>query len=289
MKNTSVSRRTVTGQNDATRLYTALGAMNGLTLTSSFGLAARAQLLRQIKQEDLYKAVATSWEEFCADFLPFGRSTADNLIRELDRLGEDFMNAAEQLNLGQRQMVALAGMPSRLLPRAEGDEIVVGDERVPLSEKDRVVQLLEELVAGQEKLTLRIEQGEEQLAKKSTEARELKDQLKRIEDAQAGRVTEEYDRLAIQAIKALRAFADCLSDPEPEDRPHPDVVLNYYNAMGQSISEIAHYAGQYVTPEWATDPDLMKAHMKEVLEKGPQGAATARHRADEWGDEDKLL
>lgn len=258
-------------------------------MMSSFSLATRAQLLRRIKQEELYKAVAPTWEQFCAENLPWSRRTADDAIRFLDVLGEDFMISAQHLGLGQRQLRALAAAPPELLPRADGDEIIIGEERVPLAEKERVVELLEELVAGQEKLKLRIEQGEEQLARKSAEARELKQELERIEAAEAGRITEEYDQLAVQAIRALRRFADCLSEERPEDRPHPEVVLNYYRAMGQSISEIAHYGGQYVTPEWATDPDLMRAHMKEVLELGPQGAAAARERVKEWGDEDRLL
>lgn len=265
-----------------------VGAVNGLTVGANLNLATRAQILRKLKQEGLYKSLSGSWEEFCAEHLPISKTTADNLVRELERLGEEFLSASAHLGLGQRQMVSLASLPKGLLPRAEGDEIVVGEERVPLAEKGRVVELLEELLAEQDKLRMRIERGEDQLTKKVGENRELKEQLKRIEDARAGRLTAEYDHRAIQAIKALREFADCLSDDDLDNRPHPEVVLNYFAALERSFSEIWHYAAQYVTPEWMTDPDAMRAHMKDVLERGPHGAA-AVGRPDQWGDEDQLL
>lgn len=264
--------------------------MEGITLVSNVGLATRAQLLRQIKAEQLYLAVSPTWEQFCEEHLPFGRKTADNLVRELDRLGEEFMMAAERLDIGQRQLRALAAAPDHLLPRAEGNEIVIGDERVPLTEKGKVLELLEDLLAEQDRLKLRIEKGEADLKKKQDAIADLRAELKGHEDALAIRISTQCEQDFLDAVVALRRAADWLSHEDAEERPAPATVLGFYRHMRDSLSEIAHYGAQYITPEWARDYDALQQHLQDVLERGSETVEQEGARVpDEWGDEDRIL
>ncbi len=278
-------------------LFRSVGAMHAFTISSSMDLAARTQILRQVKESGAFREVAPSWEVFCKEHLPWARRTIDEDIRFLDRLGEEFIQAAAPLGLGRRQLRALSSVPTDLLPHAEENEIVVGDERVPLDQKDRVLELLENLVTKQELMEARLSQGEAQLQKKNDEVQELRNELQAAEDRQEGRITSPFAQVVVRAMRLLREAADLLNAADPADRPQPTEVLAFVRALNPTMSELIHYGGQYVTPAWITDAEELAKHLEGVTAEGTE-PGTAEGEEDpfanapeigEWGDEDELL
>jgi len=273
--------------------YAALGAISALTMVANWTIATRSAVLLEIRDNETYKVLAPTWEEFCARHLPWARRTVDEDIHFLEVLGDEFLQAAGTIGLGRRHLRALAAAPAGMLPKAEGDEIVVGDERVPITNREQVVELLEELVAGQDRLRDRIKQGEAQLTEKENEVRELRREVKRRDDISAGRLIGEFGQEMVRVLRLLRRAADFLSDADPAKRPSPREVLAYYQAMRPAMDELVHYGGQYVTPDWARDPEAFERHMAELVEEvsvaEPGGAGDDDVDGADWGDEDELL
>lgn len=279
-----------------------IGAANAFRMMSAWSTAQYALTLRSIKDEGIYLQVASTWEDFCERYLPISRRTADEDIHFLEVLGQEFLAAAEQIGLGRRQLRRLASVPADLLPRPDGDVIVIGDERVPLKDKSRVVELLETLLAQNEDLQDRIKDGEQQLSKKDEKLRATKSELKELQDVAAGRITSEFDRLTTKALRLLSEAGRYLSDTNPAERPAPKAVLAYSRAFSEQLSDWIHYGGQYATPDWARDPGAMRRHMQEredalsdelIDDEMPPASVVEEMRRSlgksGWGDEDKLL
>ncbi len=281
-----------------------MGAIEAFTISSSMGLVARTHLLRQIKDSGSYKQVSPTWEAFCKEQLPWARRTVDEDIRFLDRLGEEFMLAADSLQLGRRQLRALSAMPTDLLPRAEENEIVIGEERVALADKDAVLELIDGLVTQQERMKARLDAGERQLQERDDRVGELETELRAIEAAREGQVSSPFAITMIRAIRLLRKAADLLSHDDAKQRPDPTEVLTFVRASQPTMSELVHYGGQYVAPEWMTDADALRDHMlaREEAAEAEPAAADGPELVDEevdplegipevetWDDEDTLL
>ena len=65
--------------------------------------AAHAQLLRRIRDEKLYRAVAPSWRRFCGTHLAISCRHADRLIALLNRFGPTYFEISQLVGLSPRQ------------------------------------------------------------------------------------------------------------------------------------------------------------------------------------------
>ena len=69
--------------------------------------AAHAQLLRRIRDEKLYRAVAPSWRRFCGTHLAITCRHADRLIALLNRFGPTYFEISQLVGLSPRQYLAI--------------------------------------------------------------------------------------------------------------------------------------------------------------------------------------
>jgi hypothetical protein len=69
--------------------------------------AAHAELLRRIRDEKLYLAVAPSWRVFCGANLAISRRHADRLIGLLKRFGPIYFELSQLIGLSVKQYLAI--------------------------------------------------------------------------------------------------------------------------------------------------------------------------------------
>jgi hypothetical protein len=69
--------------------------------------AAHAELLRRVRDEKLYRAVAPSWREFCGSHLAISRRHADHLIGLLKRFGPIYFELSQLVGLSVKQYLAI--------------------------------------------------------------------------------------------------------------------------------------------------------------------------------------
>src|ERR1039457_5568937 len=69
--------------------------------------AAHAPLLRRIRDEKLYRAVAPSWRRFCGTHLAITCRHADRLIALLNRFGPTYFEISQLVGLSPRQYLAI--------------------------------------------------------------------------------------------------------------------------------------------------------------------------------------
>ena len=69
--------------------------------------AAHAELLRRIRDEKLYRAIAPSWRAFCGAHLAISRRHADHLIGLLQRFGPIYFELSQLVGLSVKQYLAI--------------------------------------------------------------------------------------------------------------------------------------------------------------------------------------
>src|ERR1035437_5659934 len=88
--------------------------------------AAHAQLLRRIRDEKLYRAVAPSWRRFCDAHLAITCRHAERLIALLNRFGPTYFEISQLVGLSPRQYLAIQPV------RHEHSVLVNGEALRPL-------------------------------------------------------------------------------------------------------------------------------------------------------------
>src|SRR5260370_22765372 len=69
--------------------------------------AAHAELLRRVRDEKLYLAIAPSWRAFCGSHLAISRRHADYLIGLLKRFGPIYFELSQLVGLSVKQYLAI--------------------------------------------------------------------------------------------------------------------------------------------------------------------------------------
>src|SRR5436190_691782 len=88
--------------------------------------AAQAVTLKQLKEARAFELLGLTWEKFCAERLGISRAYADDLIRRLDTLGENYLRLSEIARISPQTYRQISG---HVTPEA----IEVGDEKVTLT------------------------------------------------------------------------------------------------------------------------------------------------------------
>ena len=69
--------------------------------------AAHAELLRRVRDEKLYRAIAPSWRAFCGSHLAISRRHADHLIGLLKRFGPIYFELSQLIGLSVKQYLSI--------------------------------------------------------------------------------------------------------------------------------------------------------------------------------------
>ena len=114
--------------------YLMMGRIQTSDLFEKLASAASLVWLKEVKESQIYKDIdgMGSWESFC-NHLGFSRRKIDEDLQNLDKFGEQFMASQRQLSLSQKDLRKLRKFVSNGDMTIEGEFVVIGEEKIPLS------------------------------------------------------------------------------------------------------------------------------------------------------------
>lgn len=249
---------------DALRIvYEMTGAVRAFEFSAASNALYRVLAIRAVKEHRTYEAAGYTWEAFCLEVLDRPRTSVDEDIRNLDRFGGDFMQLADELSLSRTTMRALYRLPDSEIPTMEGGMLQIGEERVSLDATDKVLEVLEDILADQHAMKARLDDGETQLNERDTELAALKkeiDQLKRPPTQME--MVSDFARCCV-VIRDHMAMALRMVDQKAPGT-EPETVLTWVRAWGGMHSQLVQYGGQY-TPATDLDPEIFDLEAAEAL------------------------
>lgn len=237
------------------------GAIAALDMANKVNQGLRVRMLKQLKEGKAYQLLNMTWEEFCPNRLGISRRTADEDIMFFDRLGEGFMEAAQRLDLGRGQLRLLSSASGAILPRVEGDKLVVGEAVVPLADTAAVKDLVESVIEENLRLKEREQLGKEQLEHAEERARGFQVELKTLEDRASGRIATPFDQAIGLALQHLGRAVDMLNDPDETARPTQGTVRRWMTAVQVHMADMLTYCTGYIPPEWTRSQEALEAHL----------------------------
>jgi hypothetical protein len=105
--------------------------------------AAHAHLLRRIRDEKLYRALAPSWRAFCGTHLAITCRHADRLIALLNRFGPTYFEVSQLIGISPRQYLAIEPVLREHSVLVNGEAVSLMPENAP-KVLEAVGQLLRE-------------------------------------------------------------------------------------------------------------------------------------------------
>ncbi|HEX8500767.1 MAG TPA: hypothetical protein VF659_09260 [Pyrinomonadaceae bacterium] len=193
-------------------LIQAAQVLGAVKVTRSLATVISSQSFRalmQFRDEKMYEAFNfTRFDDFLNDspHSPMTKSQFYERLNTIDREGDGAFDALNALNVPFSARKALPAGAVQL----EGDTLVVGEERVPLNDRRRVIQAIKTLAEANEQQALKIEKGTEQNKK-------LKKKLDDQKQAGNGAALSDYDQALLNLLGAysnLVSLAFELKDPE---------------------------------------------------------------------------
>lgn len=284
------------------RLTERIGALKATEFVRKLVTVTTIKMLAEIKEAKQYKGLkiilneelvtSPTWDQFC-QHIGLSREKVDEDIRNLNLLGEDFLETSQKIGVGYRELRKL-----RQLPESDR-EVVINGEAVKTEDRESLIDLIEEMSAKHAKekdqLKARVadlessDAAKEQIIKtkdqKNNELLEENTKLKSPVEIQK-RQESEAEQLQKQALqlmqKAVLTFLDAASqfnidmNAAVESCMDPFVVEQYeanIRMTYQSIAQRCNDAGlpidfaQMVTPDWLTEVLLEnETHESELQE-----------------------
>jgi len=94
--------------NEQLNLARLLGRREAFSMVAARCSAADAQILRQVRDEKLYLAIARDWDEFCSSHLHMCRANANRLIGLLNEFGPQYFEIAQLTRISPETYRAIA-------------------------------------------------------------------------------------------------------------------------------------------------------------------------------------
>jgi hypothetical protein len=102
------------------------GKIQALTTVAKLSNAARAECLRQIRENRVYQATGLTWDQYCPTHVGITRSQADRIIRRLEQFGKRYFDLSEIAPISADKYQAIA-------PAVSEQGIEIDGEIVPLT------------------------------------------------------------------------------------------------------------------------------------------------------------
>lgn len=117
-----------------------LGRRQAFALVAGRCSAADAECIRDMRKSKRYRALQMTWEQFCEERLGLGRSTADQVVRQLDEFGPEFFTLAQLTRVTPAEY-------RRLKPAVRGHALLHAGEEIPIEAENgpRLAAAIEEL------------------------------------------------------------------------------------------------------------------------------------------------
>ena len=108
-----------------------LGRRQAFSLIAGRCSAADAKCLRELRESKKYKLLGLTWEECCKQRAGIGRSTADQIIQNLEEFGPDYFVIAQVTGISANEYRRISGSVSNHALLHAGDEIPIEVENAP--------------------------------------------------------------------------------------------------------------------------------------------------------------
>jgi hypothetical protein len=105
-----------------------LGRREAFGMVAGRCSAAEAMCLREARETKQYKAIASTWEEFCEKHLHMSRAAADRTIRLLEEFGPDYFELTQLVRIPPDAYRAIAPAVKDKAVHVEGEAIELAPE-----------------------------------------------------------------------------------------------------------------------------------------------------------------
>lgn len=116
---------------DGVELGTWLGRRQAFSIVAGRCSAADAQCLRELRESKQYKKLGLTWEACCKQKAGISRSSADEIIRNLDEFGPDYFVIAQVTGISAKEYRRIRGAVANHTLLHAGEEIPIAVENAP--------------------------------------------------------------------------------------------------------------------------------------------------------------
>lgn len=166
--------------------YKLTGRVEALKLMSDFGNVSSLLLLKNIKENKIYKNMQgiETWENYCKS-IGYSYKTIDDKLEFLNTLGSEFLETVSTFGVGYRDLKKITSKVKAGELQIKDEAIVIDGETIPLEEKDILKDALTDLVAKNKEEISKLKaenKAKEKMVQTYAEAKEKKEQeLKQAE------------------------------------------------------------------------------------------------------------
>lgn len=197
--------------------YKLTGRVEALKLMSDFGNVSSLLLLKNIKENKIYKNMQgiETWENYCKS-IGYSYKTIDDKLEFLNTLGSEFLETVSTFGVGYRDLKKITSKVKAGELQIKDEAIVIDGETISLEEKDILKDALTDLVAKNKEEISKLKaenKAKEKMVQTYAEAKEKKEQeLKQAEiekDALKDKLNSLYHgRLGKVAVDDREDFQD---------------------------------------------------------------------------------
>lgn len=166
--------------------YKLTGRVEALKLMSDFGNVSSLLLLKNIKENKIYKNMQgiETWENYCKS-IGYSYKTIDDKLEFLNTLGSEFLETVSTFGVGYRDLKKITSKVKTGELQIKDEAIVIDGETIPLEEKDILKDALTDLVAKNKEEISKLKaenKAKDKMVQTYAEAKEKKEQeLKQAE------------------------------------------------------------------------------------------------------------
>lgn len=160
--------------------YKLTGRVEALKLMSDFGNVSSLLLLKNIKENKIYKNMQgiETWENYCKS-IGYSYKTIDDKLEFLNTLGSEFLETVSTFGVGYRDLKKITSKIKAGELQIKDEAIVIDGETIPLEEKDILKDALTDLVAKNKEEISKLKaenKAKEKMVQTYAEAKEKKEQ-----------------------------------------------------------------------------------------------------------------
>lgn len=160
--------------------YKLTGRVEALKLMSDFGNVSSLLLLKNIKENKIYKNMQgiETWDNYCKS-IGYSYKTIDDKLEFLNTLGSEFLETVSTFGVGYRDLKKITSKVKTGALQIKDESVVINGEVIPLDEKDILKDALTDLVAKNKEEISKLKaenKAKDKMVQTYAEAKEAKEQ-----------------------------------------------------------------------------------------------------------------
>lgn len=160
--------------------YKLTGRVEALKLMSDFGNVSSLLLLKNIKENKIYKNMQgiETWENYCKS-IGYSYKTIDDKLEFLNTLGSEFLETVSTFGVGYRDLKKITSKVKTGALQIKDESVVINGEVIPLDEKDILKDAITDLVAKNKEEISKLKaenKAKDKMVQTYAEAKEAKEQ-----------------------------------------------------------------------------------------------------------------